>query len=173
MHAHARNRRELSRKVSSFVLRRTQAILQQHLPPLSTLILFCRPTAIQARAPRACVALWAAVCSTAHTPCSTLRTGVHPTCAVTIATTSNTRPAHTTKTILTPGQHQHHRALQTACYKAILKQAILPTLATASGDTTLAAITGVPCAGHSPCTPRYHNKHKRLAMPPTCAYLGN
>jgi len=38
---------ELKRKVASFMLRRTQAVLACHLPPLSNFILFCKPTLIQ------------------------------------------------------------------------------------------------------------------------------
>ncbi|KAG2448210.1 hypothetical protein HYH02_006795 [Chlamydomonas schloesseri] len=35
---------ELKAKVSAFILRRTQALLAKHLPPLASLTLFCRPT---------------------------------------------------------------------------------------------------------------------------------
>ncbi|KAG2442443.1 hypothetical protein HXX76_002529 [Chlamydomonas incerta] len=36
--------RELQSKVSVYILRRTQALLAKHLPPLTSLTLFCRPT---------------------------------------------------------------------------------------------------------------------------------
>ncbi|KAF5842147.1 P-loop containing nucleoside triphosphate hydrolase protein [Dunaliella salina] len=41
---------ELQRKVASFMKRRTQAVLARHLPPLSNIILFCKPTPVQGAA---------------------------------------------------------------------------------------------------------------------------
>jgi DNA repair and recombination protein RAD54B len=41
--------RELGRKVSCFVLRRTADIIAKYLPPLTTYIVFCSPTALQVR----------------------------------------------------------------------------------------------------------------------------
>lgn len=40
---------ELQSKVSVFILRRTQALLAKHLPPLTSLTLFCKPTDKQIR----------------------------------------------------------------------------------------------------------------------------
>ncbi|KAL6765798.1 SNF2 family N-terminal domain-containing protein [Haematococcus lacustris] len=38
---------ELNRKVAEVVLRRTQVILTKHLPPLTTFVLYCKPTDLQ------------------------------------------------------------------------------------------------------------------------------
>lgn len=40
-------RRELKRRVDGFVLRRTAEVNQRFLPPLTTVVVWCRPTAIQ------------------------------------------------------------------------------------------------------------------------------
>ncbi|KXZ56939.1 hypothetical protein GPECTOR_1g847 [Gonium pectorale] len=40
---------ELQAKISAFVLRRTQALLAKHLPPLASLTLFCRPSEQQVK----------------------------------------------------------------------------------------------------------------------------
>lgn len=39
--------RELHKRVSSFMLRRTQEVLSKHLPPLAVHTMFCRPSALQ------------------------------------------------------------------------------------------------------------------------------
>ncbi|PNH03572.1 DNA repair and recombination protein RAD54B [Tetrabaena socialis] len=38
---------ELQLKVSAFILRRTQALLAKHLPPLTSVVLFCKPSELQ------------------------------------------------------------------------------------------------------------------------------
>jgi hypothetical protein len=39
--------RELHKRVSAFMLRRTQEVLSKHLPPLAVHTMFCRPSALQ------------------------------------------------------------------------------------------------------------------------------
>lgn len=43
--------RDLSRRVDSFVLRRTAEVNAKHLPPLSKYTIFCRPAPLQVRLP--------------------------------------------------------------------------------------------------------------------------
>ena len=43
--------REMASKVAPYLLRRTADILTKHLPPLTQLVVFCRPSAIQVGCP--------------------------------------------------------------------------------------------------------------------------
>lgn len=48
-------RRELHKRVSAYMLRRTQEVLSKHLPPLAVHTMFCKPSPLQVSLSCMCV----------------------------------------------------------------------------------------------------------------------